>query len=166
MKRRRAHLALVSFVGVALTLLVHCKTPSTIGNYTVTGTLQTNTCGAGVGAPSPWSFSVQLSQEGSTLYWNTLDGSPLKFGDIVGSTATLSGGTDGVVDSTLDGSPGGCSMSRSDQIVLDLTGSPPTTFTGTLTYTFDVDTGSDCTDQSGTYDTLPCSVAYEVSGTK
>jgi hypothetical protein len=78
----------------------------------------------------------------------------------------LTGGTDGTVDSTPDGSAGSCSMSRSDDIVLSLTGSPPTAFTGTLTYTFDVDSGSDCTDQSGTYATLPCSVTYDLTGSK
>jgi hypothetical protein len=166
MKRRGVHVSLLVLVGVALTLFVQCKTPSTIGNYAVTGTLQTNTCGAGLAPPSPWNFSVQLSQEDSTLYWNTLDGSPLKYGDIVGATASLTGGTDGVVDTGPDGSAGPCSMSRTDVIDLTLTGSPPTAFTGTLTYTFDVDSGSDCSDQSGTYDTLPCSISYVVSGTK
>jgi hypothetical protein len=164
-KIRGVHISLLALVGVALTLLVQCGT-STIGNYAVTGTLQTNTCGAGLAPPSPWNFTVQLSQKDSTLYWNTLDGSPLKYGDLVGSQATLEGGSDSVVDTGPDGSAGPCSMSRSDVIVITLTGSPPTAFNGTLTYTFDVDSGSDCSDQSGTYDTLPCSISYAVSGTK
>jgi hypothetical protein len=151
-------------VAPSIVLLASCGT-STLGNYAVTGTLATNTCGDGVGAPATWSFDVQLSQNGSTMYWNSLDGSPLSYGPVSGTTANLAGGTDGT-DTTPDGAAGACTMSRVDTVALTLTGSPPTSFTGTLTYTFDVEAGADCSDQAGTYATLPCSYAYALTATK
>jgi hypothetical protein len=165
MNVRSRRVVLACVVGVALPILASCSSASTLGNYAVTGTISTNTCGAGLGAPSPWSFTVQLSQNGSTMYWNALDGSPLSYGPVSGSTANLSGSTAGA-DSTADGSAGACAMSRLDAVVLDLTGSPPTSFTGTLTYTFDVEPGADCSDQAGTYATLPCSLGYALTATR
>jgi hypothetical protein len=138
------------------------------GIYTVTAMLQGNACGPGVEAPSPWKFNVELSQQASTLFWNSMDGSPLLQGEIASSAVSMTNSTDNIVDSTADGGPGPCEMNRHDVLTLDLTGSPPRSFTGTLTYTFSVDTGSDCSDQmrsaGGQYTALPCTVSYTLSG--
>jgi hypothetical protein len=59
-------------------------------------------------------------------------------------------------------------------VTLDLSsGSPPATFSGSISYEFAASTGAstttNCTDQlsasGGSYDTLPCTATYSVSGT-
>jgi hypothetical protein len=70
------------------------------------------------------------------------------------------------------GAPGACDLQQSTTLALTLSaGSPPTSFAGTMTYTFESATGvsssSNCTDQlaasGGTYDTLPCTASYSLS---
>ncbi len=159
--------ALVGFVAVVLT---QCGMPgTTLGIYTVSGVMQTNTCGAGLEAPSPWKFNVELSQQTSTLFWNAMDGSPLLTGTVAGSAVTMDDTSSGNVDGTPDGGLGPCTMSRSDVLALTLAaGAPPSGFTGTLTYSFAAVAGSSCSDQlsaqGGIYDTLPCTVSYNLNG--
>jgi len=139
-----------------------------LGTYGVVGTQTTNTCGAGVNAPdTPWTFDAMMSEDGTTLYWTTSVTDELS-GALVDSTASMSTSIQENVDGT-NGVAGPCNMER--DLTVDVTlgsGSPPTTFTGTLTYAFSVVTGSECSDQlsvnGGTYDTLPCSFAYSLSG--
>jgi hypothetical protein len=145
-----------------------------LGMYKVTGTTQTNTCGSGLGAPTPWVFDVQLSEapasSGTTLYWSWMDGSPPLSGPLTAqSTASLLTSQQGSVDSTPDGGVGPCTMGRSDDVEVTLgTGSPPSTFSGTVTYNFTVTSTSNCSDQytsaGGMFDTLPCAVNYTVAG--
>ncbi len=140
---------------------------TTLGIYSVKGTLTTNTCGAGLGAPSPWNFNVELSKTATDLYWNTMDGSALLSGTL-SSSVTMGNSTSANVDG-VDGSTGPCSMTRADTLTLDLSsGAVPSSFSGSLSYTFSVDSGSSCADQmssaGGAYDTLPCTIAYTLSG--
>jgi hypothetical protein len=147
-----------------------CGMPGNVlGIYAVNGTIQNNTCGLGLQAPSPWNFNVELSEQVSTLYWNTMDGSPLLSGQVAAGAVSMDNTTSGAVDSAPDGAPGPCTMARYDQLALTLSGgATPQTFTGTLTYTFSVVAGSDCSDQmssaGGTYDALPCTVSYNLAG--
>jgi hypothetical protein len=159
--------ALVGFVAVVLTQCGLGMPGTTLGIYTVSGVMQTNTCGAGLEAPSPWKFNVELSQQTSTLFWNAMDGSPLLTGTVAGSAVTMDDTTSGTVDNTADGGPGACIMTRSDVLALTFAaGTPPSAFTGTLTYNFSA--GPACSDQlsaqGGIYDTLPCTVAYNLNG--
>jgi hypothetical protein len=159
-----------ALAGFAVFVLTQCGMPgTTLGIYTVSGIMQTNTCGAGLEAPSPWKFNVELSQETSTLFWNAMDGSPLLTGTVAGSAVTMDDTTSGAVDSTADGGPGPCAMSRSDVLALTLAaGSPPGAFSGSLTYTFAAVAGASCSDQlsaqGGIYDTLPCTMSYKLDG--
>jgi hypothetical protein len=159
---------------IAALVLVACNNnalPGTmLGTYAVTGTLTSNTCGQGLGAPSPWTFSIQMSEEGKTLYWTYQDGNPPLSSPLTASdTATLTSTESGNVDGTADGGLGPCSMTRADTVKVDLAaGSPPPSFTGTLGYSFAAVSGADCSDQisanGGSYDALPCAMTYAIRG--
>jgi hypothetical protein len=136
-----------------------------LGTYHVVATLQTNTCGAGLGAPNPWTFDVQLSQEGSTLYWSWLDGSAPLSNALDDDSTSLTTTSSANVDGTADGGLGPCTMQRNDTVGVTLaSGSPPASFTGTIGYAFSVESGANCSDQlsatGGSYDSLPCTVSY------
>jgi len=161
---------IVAFAACAIASLSQCGMPGqTLGIYSVDATIQTNTCGAGLDAPTPWKFNVELSVAATRLYWNTMDGNPLLDGDVSNKSVTLVDDEAGSADGAPDGAPGPCEMERDETIALDLDSSTkPNTFTGTLTYTFEVVAGSDCSDQmsaqGGMYDALPCTLAYGVNG--
>ena len=143
---------------------------TTLGMYEVSGTIQSNTCGANTGAPNPWTFTVQLSKDSTTLYWNWLDGTPLLSGPLVSGVTTTIDGTEadnlGGPDAGLDS----CSMQRADTLALTLASeSAPATFTGTMTYAFSVTSGNCAAQMSsggGMYDVLPCSTVYTLAATK
>jgi hypothetical protein len=166
-------------VALTATALVSCSAsgsslPGTsLGTYNVTGTLQSNTCGTGLGAPSPWTFTLQMSEEATTLYLQMADGSQLS-GPMSSTTqASIISTQTANVDAPDAGLEGPCNLQSTTEINLALaTSSPPATFAGTITYTFAAATGvsstNDCTDQlsasGGTYDTLPCTASYSVAG--
>lgn len=171
---------------MAALLTLSCDAPpqlpgTQLGTYNVIGTLGTNTCGTGLGAPSPWDFTVQLSEDTTTspttFYWLPSVGSQLSNG----MTSTTKVSISSTVTSNIGGSEatdasaaveGPCDLQQSTQLDLTLgLGSPPTTFTGSLTYTFVTSTGvsttSDCTDEltssGGQFDTLPCTTTYTLT---
>jgi hypothetical protein len=167
----RSALLLVSVLAAVAPAAGSCADqplPGTVyGMYKVTGTTTTNTCGSGLGAPDPWVFDAQISRDGDTLYWSWMDGSAPVSGPLSGESATLSTNESANVDST-DAGLGPCTMTRADSLTLTLaSGSPPSTFSGTIGYAFTVVSGSTCGDQltsaGGTYATLPCSIAYSVT---
>jgi hypothetical protein len=144
---------------------------TSLGTYNVTGTLGTNTCGSGLGAPNPWSFTVQMSEDGTTLYWEQSGddqlSSPMSSATQVSITSVETANVDGT-----DAGEGPCDMTSTTAIDLSLApGATPATFSGTIVYTFAASTGvsttTDCTDQlsasGGMYDTLPCTVNYAIS---
>jgi hypothetical protein len=152
--------------------------PGTVlGTYQVLAKGEANTCGSGLGAPIEYEFDVELSQLDGTLYWSWLDNSPLASGRLtpVSSTdaqleASLYVTQSENVDPT-DAGAGPCTMARSDSMLVTLAkGSPPGSFTGTMSYTFTVPFGSDCADQlvaaGGMYSALPCTVSYTIGGTR
>jgi hypothetical protein len=151
----------LAFVACASTAL-----PGTqLGTFKVTAQSQTNTCG--LGAPNPWTFDVQLSQSGTTLYWSWMDGSPLLSGPVNASShATITDSEAGNVDGT-DASLGPCTLQRADDLELDLAAG---SFTGTVGYSFTVATGATCSDQlasyGGQFEALPCTVTYTVTASK
>jgi len=139
-----------------------------LGTYAVDAQSQTNSCG--LAAPNPWQFNVQMSQDGELLYWSWLNGDPAASALLTGTTATLLASQQDNVDG-VDGGLGPCTMERDDTLEVTLgAGSPPTTFTSTITYAFSVTSGSDCSDQlasaGGQYAELPCTVIYSASGTR
>ena len=91
-------------------------------------------------------------------------------GTLESSNATLTTDVEANVDAT-DAGLGPCTMARADEIEVSLAGgSPPPSFTGTITYSFTVPSGSTCTDQlasaGGSYAALPCSVSYSVTAAR
>jgi hypothetical protein len=147
---------------------------TTLGTYNVTGTLSTNTCGAGLGAPSPWTFTSEMSEDGSTLYWETSVGGEMSSTMSSATEAAMTSVLTANVDASDAGVPGPCDLQNTTVLGLTLdSSSAPSSFVGTLTYTFaaatGVSTGTNCTDQlsasGGAYDTLPCTASYSLSGT-
>jgi hypothetical protein len=172
----RTHFGLPSVLLAALALTAGASAPACsetplpgtmYGMYKVTAELQTNSCGANVDAPDPWVFDAQLSHDGTTIYWSWMDGNAPLSGILSASTASITASTTANVDGT-DAGIGPCTMSRADTVDLSLaSGSPPPSFTGSISYTFTVPSGSTCTDQlsanGGQYDTLPCTISYTTS---
>jgi hypothetical protein len=171
---------LVSVAGLATAALATTCSPASplpgtpLGTYSVTGALQGNTCGAGLGAPNPWSFSVQMSEDGTTFYWELSGGSEAS-GTVSSTQVSITSIQTANVDAPDAGLEGPCNLQSTTAINLTLaTSSPPATFTGTVSYTFAAATGvssmNDCTDQlsasGGTYDTLPCTATYALTGTR
>jgi hypothetical protein len=170
----------LGIAGVLGLLAAGCANPlpgTQLGTYQVTATNEANSCGGGLGAPSTYQFDIQLSETGdSTLYWNWLDDSPIASGALapVSSTdpalqATLTASQSSNVDAT-DAGPGPCTMDRSDSLVVTLgTGTPPVSFSGTMSYTFTAASCANCSDQlsaaGGMYDALPCTVTYTLAAT-
>lgn len=141
---------------------------TTLGTYEVTGQTQTNSCG--LSAPDPWTFDVQLSQDGTTLYWNWMDGTSYLSGPVSGQSVTLIA-TEQVNVDGVDGGFGPCTMERDDTLTITLAeGSPPPTFDATIEYAFSVVSGSECADQltsgGGQYTTIPCTIEYTVTASR
>lgn len=146
-----------------------------LGTYNVTGTLTANSCGSGIGAPNPWTFTVQMSQDGTTLYWEPAGGTELSSTMTSSTAVTITSTVTANVDAT-DAGEGPCDLQSETSIGLTLAASsatsPPRDFTGSITYTFATSTSvsstSDCTDQlsasGGAYDTLPCTATYSITG--
>jgi len=140
-----------------------------LGTYTVTGQAKSNTCG--LGAPDPWKFTVQLSMQGSTLYWSWLDGSPLLSGPASSAGQVSIKNSQQVNADSTDAGLGPCTLVRDDDIELALpSGSTPGGFSGTIGYTYAPANGATCTDvlsaSGGTFANLPCAVSYDVTATR
>jgi len=145
-----------------------------LGTYNVVGTLGTNTCGSSLGAPSPWNFTVQMSKDGSTLYWEPSTGTELSSTMASATSVNITSVVTANADPTEAGVEGPCDLQSTTAIDLTLAASsPPSTFTGTIAYTFTASTGAssttDCTDQlaasGGPYATLPCTANYTITAT-
>jgi hypothetical protein len=141
-----------------------------LGTFKVTANAATNSCGTGLEAPSPWVFDVQMSENDSLLYWSFMDGSPPLSGALTSLTASITDNTSVNVDPT-DAGDGPCTMDRNDDLEITLaTGSPPSSFTATITYTFSAASGADCSDQlasvGGAYDAVPCTIEYSATANR
>lgn len=172
------------FPAFCLASLSACVAPSSslpgdsLGKYDVTATLGTNTCGSGVDATNPWSFTVEMSKDGSLLYLANEDGSDEVSGgydDTAQTSATLvSAETKNVNDATANlGTT--CNMTLATTFALSLgSTSPPPSFTGSVSYAYSVATAissnTDCSAQlasaGGKYTTLPCTVTYSLKATR
>jgi hypothetical protein len=139
-----------------------------LGMYKVTAQSTTNSCGAGLGAPDPWVFDAQVSVDGTTVYWSFMDGNAPLSGLMASATkASITSDQTANVDSS-DAGAGPCTLARADDIEMTLgSGSPPTSLSGTISYSFTVPGGSDCGDQlasgGGSYSALPCTIAYSMT---
>ncbi|MDP9152197.1 MAG: hypothetical protein M3O36_19910 [Myxococcota bacterium] len=173
--RRHASAAIGACALVAACTAQASLPGTALGTYNVTGTLGTNTCGSSLGPSNPWTFSVSLSKDGTTLYWENTSGSGQLSGALNASgMATLTTTITANVDASEAGA-GACYLQDTQTIALALaSGSTPSGFTGTFTYAFAVATtiatSVNCGDQlasaGGPYATLPCTVAYSLKATR
>jgi hypothetical protein len=161
----------LAIVGLALIAVAACSAqalPGTpLGTFTVTGHLATDTCDI---ADPTKIFDVALSETSqSVLYWSYQDGSPALSSPVSSQLeAVLTSSDIANADPTEAGTDGPCTMERDDRIDITLnSASAPTSFVGTLLYSFSVFGASNCSDQliaaGGTYQTLPCSVSYTLT---
>ncbi len=165
----------IAVAAVVATVSLACSDkplPGTmLGRFGVVGKVRANSCGSSLGAPDPWTFDVELSRSGSTLYWSFMDGRATVTGDLnAASEAKLAYAVAANVDGT-DAGGGACTMQRGDAIDVTFpTATTPTSFAGSFGSAFSAATGADCTDQlasgGGMYATLPCTVTYDISGTR
>ncbi len=170
-QHRYVPLAAAAWVAISLSACAGSPLPGTLlGTYKVVGQGQTNTCG--LSAPDPWTFDVQISQDGTTLYWSWMDGSPPASSPLTAQLqATLTATQQGNVDGTADGGVGPCTMQRDDSVQITLgSGSPPASFSGTISHAFSVPSGFDCADQltsaGGQYTALPCTITYSMTASR
>lgn len=142
-----------------------------IGRYKLTGPQTTNTCGGGDNQKKTWDTSfINISRDGDTLYWDSLDGSPTMAIPLDAAGAgTLSSDVTGATYLP-DGGPTSCTMSRHDVITVAFgTTKVPAKFTVSFSFAFSAADGSDCSSQlvsggmGGVYATLPCSFSYDVT---
>jgi len=131
-------------------------------------------------APNPWTFQVTLRRDATTGYW-LAGGDPLQgtIDDKGAITFTATTPTP-VHDVEKAKGVGACTIDRTDQFAGAFAGAPSTaagiaTFSGTLTYAYAVESGSDCSDVVGQpseedpkplFTNLPCTVKFNVTGTK
>lgn len=166
-----ATLLVLLFVASATTAAcdVSSSLPGTsLGTFAVTADVSGNTCGTSLGAEDPWTFDLQLARDGSTLYWQgeeatTLDGVL----DASSSTTIVQTETSYLGDSGFEQ----CLLTRTQTIGVTLgPGEEVTTVSGTVKVDFAVDDVGACVDQlsanGGSFQTLPCGVAYSFTGTK
>jgi hypothetical protein len=160
-----------------------------LGTFAATGTLTSNTCGSGLDLDNPWTFTAQLSRDGSMLYM-MLAGNPsinatIDSNDDATFSTSAALSWDNAVDASACAqaenslmtqwsqqtppqctSPGSCDVTRADTLAITLASK---SFTGTETSTYSAASGFNCSDelsaQGGPFDTLPCTVTYSISAT-
>ncbi len=126
-------------------------------------------------SPRPWNFSISLRRDGTRAFWysgpepieGTLDdkASTLSFKT---STRTL------VHEADKKRELGACAIIRFDEFVGTLSADKKS-FTGTLRYGYQLESGSDCRDVVGPvlperptplFSTMPCAALYAVTASK
>ena len=156
---------------------------ASLGKYEIQANADmTSTCIELVNAtPRPWSFEVELRRSGIKGYW--LSGASPIEGTIDGKGGLAFKQTMRVVvrpkaDKARELGP--CAILRTDEFVGALSGPPsgeegPSSFTGTLRYSYQVESGSDCRDVIGLpgperpeplFSTLPCDARFDVTATR
>ncbi len=154
--------------------LAACDNPNPgtpLGTFSVTSSLVASSCGAGVADPSPGSFQVTLSNDHGLIYWFPDTGAAAASGAL-GASGTVS--IREVLADTVDAYDGGagtCTLDRSDVLTFTLPpGASPASFKGSYAFTVAPAAGATCTDQlaatGGAYAALPCTIAYDLSGTR
>jgi len=134
-----------------------------LGTYTIQAAISQNTCGAGTGAPDPWTFDVELSREPDQLHWR-------QKGVIL--SGSLDDARQAKITSTQRGQVGNdgkanCSMERTDTVLVTLGQEDPPTLSGTISFSFKSDGSAACEGQllanGGIYTALPCQLTYAMT---
>jgi len=151
----------------ACLLLLGCldHDPGTsLGTYSVTGSLEAQTCGADLQAVDPWDFDVRLTHDGHTVYW--LQASSPAISGVEDGSGNVTFTTSEIFSlSDADGGGPYCGVVRTDTFQAALgTASDPSNFTGTIAYHYDLDQGSECGSLLyGQFDSVPCDVNYDLA---
>jgi hypothetical protein len=100
---------------VCAAFAISCEPSSTLpgtalGTYNVTGTLGANTCGTGLDAPSPWTFTAQMSEDGTTFYWEPSGGTEMSSTMSSTTQVDISTTVTANVDATDAGVEGPCDL--------------------------------------------------------
>lgn len=136
-----------------------------LGTFKVSAKVTSNGC---LTTPDPWVFTIRLSRDGQTLYWDQ-GGAPVSGALDAQLHVTMTDSSTQLVHGA-DAGTGACEMSRTDALDATLGADPVTSFTGKLSYAFAQTPGSDCSDQmasaGGTFNALPCEVHYDLTGTR
>lgn len=147
-----------------------------VGTFKVVGHKQTATCGDGATAADPWAFDVRFSrsQDLTTLYW-LQNRSPIK--GTIGSDRKAKLTTSSTVNvRPATKAHGDCFVTRTDTLDAVLGPDEPlgdagtggfSRLSGTLSYAFTPEDGSDCEDLSDpAVSVLPCSTVYGIDAQK
>jgi hypothetical protein len=172
--RRSRPLATVGACAIAaLSMFCGPALPGTaLGTYNVTGTLVSDTCG---NANNPWTFTVQMSEDGTVLYWLPSGASSSSANLTSATKAAIATVVTANVDATEAGALGPCDLTVATTLDISLAaGLTPSTFTASYAETVSAATGvsstNNCTDQlsssGGSYMTLPCTTSYTLSGSR
>ncbi|HEY4105766.1 MAG TPA: hypothetical protein VGM44_17825 [Polyangiaceae bacterium] len=140
-----------------------------LGTFHATGTLSGDTCQASaiLGETSSWAFDVQLSRDGSTLYW--LNGEEAIPGTIAedGESFAFQSGVE-VTLQAAEGARPGCTVARSDVAsgVLGSSTIDVASFTVNMSFAYSAEAGSVCSNWvgvAGGFASLPCTVSYNLT---
>jgi len=141
---------------------------STTAAYSMTGSLQENTCGDAVDAAS-FQNTISMTVDGSDITISA--GKTVAVGDYTNDSFDASGQT--VVDlAAMTGLQGtACQLVRTDRIEGDFDGFADATFNGTLHVHYEPNDQDLCSELLvNTWDApfraIPCDVEYDISGTK
>lgn len=173
LRKSRPFATVVACAIAAFSMFCGPALPGTpLGTYNVTGTLVSDTCG---NAMNPWTFTAQMSEDGTVLYWLPSSASSSS-GNLTSATkAVITTVVTANVDATEGGAPGPCDLTVATTLDVSLaSGLTPSTFTATYAQTISAATGvsstNNCTDQlsssGGSYATLPCTASYSFSGSR
>lgn len=154
-----------------------------VGTFSVSANLETNTCGDVVGAQESFRFEVELRQKSSLGYWHRPESSALISGSLSDSGAfhftnsTLIPTTITMYDEFGNPVPVVCTVSLDEDIAGTLTGeampsdaaAAGMTFTAvqTIDYVFTSDSPSECrrvaADDGSDLSAVPCSLSYALT---
>ncbi len=155
----------LALVPLALFACIAHQPGTSLGTFSVTGALKTQTCGASMQSQvlDPWTFDVRLSRSGNQMFW-LQDAAPALSG-LVDAQGNVTFTSTQVYD-LRDGDAGKyCGVVRTDTFKAALGTSPsPTSFTGTISYHYELDQNADCGGLlSGQFDVVPCDVGYDLT---
>jgi hypothetical protein len=172
---KRCGALLFVFAGVACSGTDPYSPGTKLGTFHVAAKLTQTTCGS---VPDPWEFDVRLNHDGSTLYW-IQGGAPIQGRvDSAARAEMKSQMTQELRAADARAKVAACAVTRTDALVVGLVDAEAKatvdpalmkSFGGSLSYGFRPTEGSDCSDQllttTGDFETLPCEVHYDLTGT-
>jgi len=122
----------------------------------------------------PWRFDVRFSRDHSTLYW-VQNRAPISGAIAADRTVKIDTSASTIVRPATK-TAAACSVTRADSLTAALGPDEPlgdagtggfSSASGTLTYAFSADEGSDCADLADpNLSVLPCAIVYSFNATK